>query len=288
MPSVVPKVISSSFKGRNLALSQSLIATGGFLGAMSGTMFSATFFSPLLGGWRNSVFLYGLPIIIVGILWMTRARTPPTAAVSNIESGIPIKESLSHIIRVKRIWVIGLMSLCMGAAYVGLSGYLALYLRKIGWEPASADLSVTLLIACTAAGSIPLILLAYRLGSHKNMILWGHIVMAIATGLLSIAGDSTIWVLVTVIGLIWGAVNPIYIVLALETREVGTRYAGTALGLLSMISMAGGFVSPPLGNSLATINPGFPFLFWAALYLVALPGFAFLKDEVRVTNTSRS
>jgi hypothetical protein len=40
-----------------------------------------------------------------------------------------------------------------------------------------------------------------------------------------------------------------------------------------------GLLSPPIGNSLAKINPSFPFLFWAVLASMSTLGFIWLKDD---------
>ena len=41
--------------------------------------------------------------------------------------------------------------------------------------------------------------------------------------------------------------------------------------------MIGGFLVPPLGNSLAGIGPGVPFFFWSGLAALSLPLFLFLR-----------
>jgi MFS family permease len=278
MPSVVPKAISSQFKGQKLGISQSLLGIASSLGSMSGTMLSATIVAPLLGGWRNSLFLYGVPIFIMGFMWLFFGKKQEKSETTETNNGVSFKQSIFHIIRIKRIWIIGFISLCGGAAFIGITGYLALYLKNIGWEAVSADLSVTMVIGLSMIGSIPLVLLAYRLGSQKNALMLGYFISAVAMGFLSIAHGQLIWLLIGIVGLLWGAINPLYVVAILESKDVGPKYAGTALGLQSTLSMIGGFLSPPIGNSLAGLNPGFPFLFWAALYVIAFAGFAFLKD----------
>jgi hypothetical protein len=42
-----------------------------------------------------------------------------------------------------------------------------------------------------------------------------------------------------------------------ETEGVGPFYSGTALGIVFTIAQVGSVIYPPLGNSLAHINPGF-------------------------------
>jgi hypothetical protein len=65
----------------------------------------------------------------------------------------------------------------------------------------------------------------------------------------------------------------------LETEGVGPRDFGTATGILLTLSQFGSVISPPLGNSLASLNPGLPFIFWAALSAAALFTLAPIKER---------
>jgi hypothetical protein len=56
----------------------------------------------------------------------------------------------------------------------------------------------------------------------------------------------------------------------MEAEGVGPRYSGTALGILFTIAQTGSVISPPLGNSFASLHRGLPFIFWAALSVAAL------------------
>ena len=68
------------------------------------------------------------------------------------------------------------------------------------------------------------------------------------------------------------------ITLSIETEGAGAKYAGTALGLIMSLTRLGAFFAPPIGNSLAVINPSFAFIFWSALAVVALLMFYFVKE----------
>jgi hypothetical protein len=65
-------------------------------------------------------------------------------------------------------------------------------------------------------------------------------------------------------------------------KGVGSTYGGTAIGLASSLGMFGAFFAPPLGNSLADINLGLPFIFWAFLSALALPAFFFIKEHPKL------
>jgi MFS family permease len=280
MPSVVPKATAVWFRGRNLGISQALLIVAGSLGQMSGTMFSATVFLPLLGGWRHVLFLYAIPPVIMSLMWVLFGREPEKSAVRNTIplAVVPPRQALSQVVRIKRIWLIGLVQMCQNGAFAGLTGYLPLYLRSIGWAPASADGAMTILTGISLVGAIPMVLLAYRLGSPKRMLMFAVIMISTTLGFLSIASGTEVWLLLIINGALRGGTNSLFSVMTLETEGVGGTYAGTALGLQYTISMMGGFFGPPLGNSMAVVSSGFPFAIWGGLSAVALLGFIFIKN----------
>jgi len=67
--------------------------------------------------------------------------------------------------------------------------------------------------------------------------------------------------------------------MVIEVKGVGGTYAGTAVGLVLAVSRLGNFIAPPLGNSLASLYPGLPFVFWGALALIAPLSLSFVKEE---------
>ncbi|MCK4245801.1 hypothetical protein KAX14_01040, partial [Candidatus Bipolaricaulota bacterium] len=86
----------------------------------------------------------------------------------------------------------------------------------------------------------------------------------------SIARGPAVWLSVAVAGIVRDGFMAVLITMIIETKGVGVTRAGTAVGLVMVFSRLGGLVSPLLGNSLADITPGLPFVFWAALAPMAL------------------
>ena len=68
IPITITKTIGIWFKGKNLGMAMGVSAMGMGFGLMLGPMISATVLSPLLGGWRNVMYLYGAISTAVGIL----------------------------------------------------------------------------------------------------------------------------------------------------------------------------------------------------------------------------
>ena len=135
-PSVVPKVTAEWFSGKRLGLANGILNVAWSIGAMFATQLSATTFSPLLGGWRNVIFLYAVPCVALGLLWLFTGREPDkTENPELLTIKVPFRESLSHVIRMKQVWIIGLVFLTNWGASMGFIGYLPTYLKNQGWAP---------------------------------------------------------------------------------------------------------------------------------------------------------
>lgn len=90
-----------------------------------------------------------------------------------------------------------------------------------------------------------------------------------------------IWIYIVIVlgAFIWAGASPLYTTLLQEAKGLEPAYVGTAIGLAGTIGMTGAFIAPPLGNSLASISPGAPILFWAGLTAAGLPFFLLLRKR---------
>jgi len=281
-PINVHKVAGIWFPGRQLGLANGILSLGMGLGFTAGAMISATILSPLLGGWRNVLFLYGAVSIGISLLWLlTRSEPGRLESPTDYVSTVPFRRALSRVVRIRGVWLLGLILLCRMACSTGMIGYLPLYLRELGWTAASADGALAASNSASMMVAIPMVLLSGRLGSRKVVLFGAMLVTAISVALLSVVGGAMLWVLVIMANITRDGFMAVIITMITEKEGVGAMYAGTALGLAMTFSRVGGIVSPPLGNSLAGINPGLPFIFWAGWAAAGLFGFYFVKETAR-------
>jgi len=279
-PSILPKVTAEWFSGRRLGLANALLNVAWAIGAITATIFSATVFSPWLGGWRRVLFLFGVPVIALGFLWLFTGRDPDQSELPETAmSKIPFRQALSHVVRIKEVWIIGLVTLTNWGASTGFIGYLPLYLRNIGWTPVSADSAITVVNGMFAIGAVPMVLLAGKLKAQKGVTIFSISSLALTLALLPFLHGLGVWLILVIGGLGRSGLSSLVIVMLLETKGVGSTYGGTAIGLSSTISMVGAFLAPPLGNSLASISQGSPFIFWACLAALGIPPLLFLKSK---------
>jgi MFS transporter, NNP family, nitrate/nitrite transporter len=279
--SLGPKVISYYFRGSGLGFMNALLVIPLLLGQMSGTLFGATWLSPVLNGWRNVFFVYAVPCVIIGLLWLT-IKDIPSGGTSILSQVKPprFRQAFSQLIRMPYLWVLGII----GFAYVGniisLAGYLPLYLRNIGWAPVNADGALTLMLAVSCIGLFPLVYLSDRVKNRRMFVFFLLLIASIAVSVMYFTRDGTAILIVLIIcGLLRGSVGALLNALLLEKRGIKPEYMGTAAGIMSTINMLGGFVMPPIGNGFAAANPALPFLFWAAVPAVLTFLFFFLKTN---------
>jgi MFS family permease len=277
IPASVFKTTATWFSGRQLLLANGVVSAGMGFGYTLGAMIGATILSPLLGGWRDVLFLCGGISIIFGLLWLFAVKEP--ARLGAVSGGsVPLRQAISHVLPIKAVWLLGLTLLGYIGCTQGVIGYLPTYLRDIGWPIASADGTLATFNGVSTLGAIPLALLAERIGLKKAVLFPLLLITIVGVALLPLVGSAMLWVLMIMVGFARDGTMAICLTMGTEAKGVGVVYAGTAIGLMQTVFNIGSFVSPPLGNSLAHINPGFPFFLWAAFAVLALVVFGFVKE----------
>ena len=262
------KTAGSWFPSHQLGLANGLISMGMALGFLIGAQFSATTFSPMLGGWRNVLLLYGLIGALFSIPWFF-TRTP-FEAVRSTGSPRLMRKTLQHVASLKNVWLLGFTLFGVSGAIQGMLGYLPLYLRGLGWPPAHADGALSAFHTISMICVMPIALWSDRLGSRKGLLLTGALIVALGSGLLGFVSGGLIWAAVLFSGFVRDAFMAIFMTMVFETEGVDRECAGTALGFVMAISGMGTVLAPPIGNSLAVLWPGAPFVFWSALAVLGM------------------
>ncbi|NLD36177.1 MAG: MFS transporter [Desulfatiglans sp.] len=280
MPSIVPKVTAEWFRGKELGLTNAMLNVVWAFGSMAATMLSANYFSPFFGGWRRVMFVYGIPCILLGLLWIFTGRDKPVASgASKSPASHSLLDAFRHVVKIREVWVIAFITTTYWGSSMGLTGYLPTYLKLIGWTPFLADSATTVMTGIASLGTIPVVLISDRLGARKGVLIVSTIMMAVTVFALPLFKGTFLWVLIILTGLTRTGVAALFNVMVIELKEVGSEYSGTAIGLTSTLGMVGAFLAPPVGNSLEAFNNGYPFIFWAVLAAAGLPFFAILKNK---------
>ncbi|MBN2062374.1 MAG: hypothetical protein JW882_18375, partial [Deltaproteobacteria bacterium] len=113
---------------------------------------------------------------------------------------------------------------------------------------------------------------------RKLIILSISTVSIIGVGLLSVAEAGIIWIVIILIGIGRDGLVALAVASTIDSKGIGVLYSGTAIGLIQTINRIGSFVSPPIGNSMATRGAGLPFIVWAAFGIFALVCFSLTRE----------
>ena len=224
------------------------------------------------------MFLLGGISVIIGLLWLFAVREPARLGSAGSEGSVPLRQTIARVFPIKAVWLLGLTLLGYIGCTQGMIGYLPTYLRDSGWTVASADGTLAAFNGVSTLGAIPLALLSERLGLRKVVLFPVLLVTIVGVALLPLVGSAAVWVLMIMMGFARDGFMAICLTMGTEAKGIGVLYAGTAIGLMQTIFNVGSFIAPPLGNSLADANSGFPFFLWAAFGLLALLAFYFVKE----------
>ena len=279
IPVNVVKTVGIWFSGRHLGLANGITGVGMAIGFMAGSMLSATVLSPLLGGWRWVLLLYGALSALISVLWFFTVREPRQAVSGGSTARLTFGQTFSRVVRLKSVWLLGLALAGHTGCITSMLGYLPLYLRERGWPVASADGTVAAFHGVSMLATIPLALLSDRFRSRKTVLIPAVLITAASVALLSGAHDQSVWLFVILAGLFRDGFMAILLSMVIEVKGVGADYAGTAAALVLAVSRLGNFVGPPVGNSLAGLHPGLPFVFWGALALTTPISLYLIKEQ---------
>ncbi|MGB5750499.1 MAG: MFS transporter [Desulfobacterales bacterium] len=287
IPMNVHKACGIWFPKEQLGMANGVVSVGMAMGFLLGALLAATVFSPIFGGWRNVLFGYGAVAILFGMFWWFSQEN---AKADDRQSNqmIAFRQTIGHVMRLRNVWILCIATAGVSGCVNGMLGFLPLYLRGLGWEPAIADSTLASFHAVSMLCAIPIALLSDRVGSRRGFLMAAALLIGIGTGLLGFSSGVLISAAVLLAGFSRDGFMAITMTAIIEEKGIGTRFAGSAIGLnMSVMGIAGVF-APPVGNWLAKFGTGFPFLFWASLVFSGSVGYLFMRRRTAVGSTGSS
>ena len=257
------------FSPGELALANGLATLGMATGFFVGSMISAAYLSPALGGWRNVLFFFGATSALFSIPWILTRPSPRTSPVAATRSNSPtFLKSLFSLAKLKDMWLIGLAAMGFSGGNQGALGYLPLYLQDRGWSVANAGGMLATFHIASMVIVLPLAFFSDRLGSRRTFLVGAALLSTTGVRLLSFVTGDAVWVAAMMTGCVRDGFMAILLTLINEIPGVKNEYSGMATGFMMSFMGLGNLLAPPLGNSLANGNrAGAPLIFWAALIL---------------------
>ena len=274
------KVCGMWFSREQIGLASGFTSMGMALGFLLSSFLSATVLSPALGGWRNVLFLYGGVSALMALPWFfVRQPVIPGSAGVRAAEARSLRQNLVYVAGIRNIWLFGLAIFGIGGCIQSMLGYLPTYLRGQDWTPLAADSVVGSFHTFSLIFAIPIAMLSDRLGTRKKILIPAALLVTTGVALLSVAQGSAVWFAVGMAGFVRDGFMAVFMTSILETDGVGPAFVGTATGMVMVFGSLGNLLAPPMGNALASINPGMPFVLWAALAVIGIIGILAAKER---------
>jgi cyanate permease len=281
IPMNVHKACGIWFSKAQLGMANGVVSVGMALGFLLGALFAATILSPILGGWRNVLFVYGAVAILFGILWWFSFEKSGDADQERNHQ-IGFREAIWQVMRIRNVWILCIATAGVSGCVNGMLGFLPLYLRDLGWQPLAADGTLASFHAVSMCCAIPIALLSDRIRNRRGILMAAAFLIGIGTALLGFTSGILISLAVLLAGISRDGFMAITMTAIIEQKGIGAQFAGTAIGLnMSILGFAGVF-APPIGNWLVKLGPGVPFLFWASLVFFGSVGYFFMQPKKQI------
>jgi MFS family permease len=277
IPMSVHKTCGIWFSKEQLGMSNGVVSVGMALGFLLGALLAATIFSPLFGGWRNVLFVYGAVAILFSIFWWLSQEKEENKDRQRRQT-VSFREAIGHVMRLRNVWILSIATAGVAGCVNGMLGYLPIYLRDLGWEPALADSTLASFHAASMVFAIPIAWFSDRIGSRRGVLMAAALLIGVGTGLLGFAGGFMISAAVLIAGISRDGFMATTMTAIIEEKGIGVRFAGSATGLNMSVMGITIVFAPPVGNWLAKFGSGLPFLFWASFVFVGFVGYFFMRQ----------
>jgi MFS family permease len=197
---------------------------------------------------------------------------------------LSFREAIGHVMRLRNVWILCIATAAVSGGVNGMLGFLPLYLRDLGWQPAIADSTLASFHAASMLFAIPIALFSDRVGSRRAVLMAAALLIAIGIGLIGLADGVLISAAVLLAGIARDGFMAITMTAIIEVKGVGARFAGSATGLAMSALGISNFFAPPVGNWLAKFGSALPFLFWASFVFLGFVAYLFLAKPEPAKN----
>lgn len=246
----VPKVLGEVFPHEQLARVNGLVFSGvGLANALAlGT--ATTVLLPLLGSWQAVLQATACGTALLALLWYWHLRRLPFFAIaadaphSRAEESLqePVMDILRRIVSVRDLWGIALFFALPSFAYWGLLSQLPPVLAARG--VADPGLMVATMTGTSVFANILGGYISDRLGNRRWVLMICALGLAATLPLALVLEGAGVYAAMVIAGLFFGPIIPIALTIPVELPEIGTRYAGSALGFVFMIGNIGAILGP--------------------------------------------
>jgi len=262
------KGIGMWFGRTELGRANGILSISVGVGLVLGNMTGASVLSPLLGGWRPTMWLTGAIAVVLLIMWIAGARERPVEeiAAEGAARQPGTWEGLKRVIRIRDLWFICLMEFCLVGGFLAFQGFLPTMLVEKGMTAARAGLLLGLTLMSSGVFNVVGPSLSDRFGVRKPFV-WPFLLLSSA-GMSLVAffmGVPLIAVLILIaVGV--GVAIPLLRTIVLEMEGIGPLHTGSAMGLIFTLNRVGAFILPVVMGVVIDVSH----LFWPGFLLLGV------------------
>jgi MFS family permease len=143
------------------------------------------------------------------------------------------------------------MHFLLFGGYLAMLGLLPRALVEAKMPPARVGLAIAAWLTAAAVANYAGPWLSDRAGRRRPVLVVGGAVAGLALGAMAIAPAAATVPLLVIAALGGGCVAPLLFAMPAEIEGVGPTRLGAALGLLTLVGQAGGFLLPTLAGATA-------------------------------------
>lgn len=236
-----------------------------FLGTFISFFFMVPLSTAFNGSWKAALGVWGLPIVIVLLVWIVGVRQTDLNAIRVVapsaDQSKPVKGIYRDLLSRKEIMLLTIIFMCDFFVY----SYITVILPTFLYESSSMTETAASLWAAVAFPGIGLVgcvfggWLAARYGRRKVVLLLG--VGLELAGVLAVGFLAPVSVVYSIIGFaLFGFGNGVWLPamynIPMELPKMTPSLAGAAFALMSACGFVCGFISPALGGWISTALMG--------------------------------
>ncbi len=284
------KLTGSWFQAAMIGILMGAFTLSGQLASTLATATSAAWFASMQDAYVAAA-VFG---VIVLVLWLVFVKDSPESKGPSLEpsanDGVAMRDCLRVVLRNRGVWMIAVCIMMDLGCTVALASFLPTALQQMyGIELSTAGTIAAMLTMGNCIGAIagPIAFKQMR-GNAKRFVP--------ATAALSFAGVLLCWrfasipvlyALILLTGTALGAAMPIFFSAPILLDGIGTKYAGSATGVIATLQMLGAIVIPTyILAPIAGDNYGLMFTL-ASVCMVVMFVFGLFIPELKAGNEGR-
>lgn len=278
------KVLSSWFPPEKIGM-----MLGVFLSCSTLAMALATGTTALFSTTRSALVVGAVVAIAAFAAWILFMRDKNGAGDTPARERANLKESLSAVLHSRAVWLSGSVLFCVMGCIMGFGTFLPTALASRGIDVVTAGTVTSVFMLGSLVGALLAPVLAARLQREKPLLL----------GLCALCGLGTAfaWRLpeggllicgLFLSGICTGGLMPLIMSVPVRQPEIGSRYAGTAGGVIATLQLLGAVIVPTyVAAPVAGTNYTLFYVITGAFMLIALAAVIMLPKEKKYTKEAQ-